>query len=148
MLTCCNNKQKILHAEYLSGPQIHQVNSAKYFGVTIDQHLTWKDHINNICHKVNSIKGFLRLNLHQCPTSTKSNCYKIFVRSILEYAATVWSPYLQYQIYQLDKVQRSAARFVMNNFSRFSSVTSMLNHLSWPALEQRRKIAHGVEITH
>ena len=60
---------------------------------------------------------------------------------------------LQYQVHQLDKVQRSAARFVMNDFSRFSSVTSMLNHLSWPTLEQRRnyfkllmlfKLIHGL----
>ena len=31
--------------------QIHQVTSAKYLGITIEQHLTWKDHINDICHK-------------------------------------------------------------------------------------------------
>ena len=42
----------------------------------------------------------------------------------MEYAVIVWSPHLRYQIYQLDKVQRSAARFVMNNFSRFSSVAN------------------------
>ena len=86
-------------------------------------------------------------------SNIKSNSYKTFVRPILEYAVTVWSPYLQYQIHQLDKVQRSAARFVMNDFSQFSSVTSMLNHLSWPTLEQRRnyfkslmlfKLIHGL----
>jgi len=45
---------------------------------------------------------------------------------------------LQYQTYQLEKVQRNAARFVMNDFSQFSSVTRMLEHQSWPSLEQRR----------
>ena len=30
------------------------------------------------------------------------------------------------------------ARFVMNDYSRCSSVTSMLNHLSWPTLANRR----------
>ena len=117
MFTCCNNKQKISHTEYLSnilyGQQILHVTSAKYLGVTIDQ----KDHINNICHKASSVKGFLRQNLHQCPTSIKSNCYKTFVRPILEYAVTVWSPYLQHQIHQLDKVQRSTTCFVVNDFS-------------------------------
>ena len=34
---------------------------------------------------------------------------------------------VQYQIYQLDKVQRSAAYFILNDFSRFSS---MLDHLA------------------
>ena len=111
-----NKRSYIQNTYQIYGQQILQVTSAKYLGVTIDQHLTWKDHINNIFHKANSVKGFLRRNLHQCPTSIKSNCYKTFVRPNLEYAVTVWSPYLQYQIHQLDKVQRSAARFVMNVF--------------------------------
>ena len=50
----------------------------------------------------------------------------------------------------LEKVQRSTACFVMNDYARYSSV---LNYLSWPTLEQRRnqfklifffKIVHGI----
>ena len=75
------------------------------------------------------------------------------MRPILEYAAAVWSPHLQYQIHQIEKVQRSATRFVTNNFSYHSSVTSMLVHLRWPLLGHRRnylklimiyKILHGL----
>ena len=51
----------------------------------------------------------------------------------------VWSPHLQYQIYQLKKIQRGAACFVKNDYSCYSSVSNMLNHLFWPTLEQRRK---------
>lgn len=50
----------------------------------------------------------------------------------------MWSPFLQCQIDQIERVQHSAARFVMNDFSRYSSVTFMLNHLSWPTLANRR----------
>ena len=83
----------------------------------------------------------------------KSNCYTSLVRPILEYAATVWSPYLQYQKHQIEKVQHSAARFVKNDFSYHSSVTTMFKHLKWPLLEHRRnflklimfyKILHGL----
>jgi len=51
-----------------------------------------------------------------------------------------------------NKVQCSAAHFVTNDFSYYSSVTSMLDQLQWPRLEQRRcfsklimfyKILHG-----
>jgi len=34
--------------------------------------------------------------------------------------------------------QRKAAKFVFNNYSRYSSVTSMLHQLNWDSLEQRR----------
>ena len=118
--------------------QIQQNKSAKYLGVMIDQHLTWKEHVNNICTKAIKAKTFLQRNLHQCPASVKSHCYTSLVRPILEYAAIIWSPHLQCQKHQGEKVQRSAAGFVINDFSYHSSVTSMLTHLKWPSLEQRR----------
>ena len=138
-LTITNKKIYIKYCYQIYDQYIKQTSSAKYLGVTIDRHLTWKDHINEICNKANITKAFLKRNIHQCPTSIKANCYKSFVRPILEYAAMIWSPHLQYQTYQLEKIQRSAARFVMNDYSRYSSVSNMLNHLSWPTLEQRRK---------
>ena len=38
-------------------------------------------------------------------------------------------------------VQRRSARFVYNNFTRTSSITSVLNKLNWPSLKQRRDVA-------
>ena len=58
----------------------------------------------------------------------------------MEYAATVWDPYYQNDIQHLEKVQRRAARWVLNDFSRYSSVTDMLQQLSWPTLQVRRRI--------
>ena len=60
------------------------------------------------------------------------------MKPILEYAAPVWSPFLQCQIYQIEKIQCNMARFILNDYSRYSSVTNMINHLSWPTLESRR----------
>jgi hypothetical protein len=61
------------------------------------------------------------------------------VRSVLEYGDTVWNPYLKKDCDQLDKVQRRAARFVYNNYSRYTSVTSLLNKLQWKTLSDRRR---------
>ena len=38
----------------------------------------------------------------------------------------------------LERVQRKAARFVMEDYKTTSSVRSMLEHLKWPTLEERR----------
>ena len=152
-LAITNKKTYIKNCYQIYCQNIKQASSTKYLGITIDQHLTWTDHINEICNKANIAKAFLKRNIHQCPISIKGNCYKSLVRPILEYAAAVWSPHLQYHIHQLEKVQRSAARFVMNDYARYSSVTNMLNYLSWPTLVQRRnqtklvlffKIVHGI----
>ena len=85
-----------------------------------------------------SVRSLLQRNLAKCPATVKCYCYNTFVRPILEYASTVWSPYHEHNIYKLEMVQRRAARFVMNNYNRTASVTEMLNSLQWQTLEKRR----------
>ena len=63
------------------------------------------------------------------------------VRSILEYASPVWSPYTKQDIYRLERVQRQSARFIMVDYSSYSSVSDMLKRLQLPSLEHRRSNA-------
>ena len=42
---------------------------------------------------------------------------------IMEYTAVVWDPYYQTDTQHLEKMQRKAARWVLNDFSRCSSIT-------------------------
>jgi hypothetical protein len=88
---------------------LESVNNAKYLGCQITSDLRWSDHINNICGKANRTLGFLRRNLNIGSTSVKENAYKTLVRPTLEYASTVWDPYHQKDIQQLEMVptQRS-----------------------------------------
>ena len=56
----------------------------------------------------------------------------------MEYGATVWDPY---QKYNSDRVQRRAAMFVKSRYSKYSSVSDMLDVLGWPPLSQWRQEA-------
>ena len=85
--------------------------------------------------------GFLRRNLGSCPRDVKARCYNTFVRPIAEYAACVCAPSTKKGIAKLESIQRRAARFVMNDYSQESSVTSMLQKLDWQSLEHRRSVA-------
>ena len=80
---------------------------------------------------------FLRRNLAFAPKSTKEVAYKTLVWPKLEYAAPVWSPYLKFQINQIEKVQRTAARWTCRRWRNTSSVTKMLNELEWPSIVAR-----------
>ena len=60
------------------------------------------------------------------------------VRPILEYASIVWSPYHNKDIQRIEAVQRRAARFIVNCYSRYQSVSNILQKLNWPTLEERR----------
>ena len=80
-------------------------------------------------------------NLKTCPASLKETSYKALVRSILEYSCTVWDPYFRKDVLAIEAVQRRAARFVVGDYRRTSSVTDMLNNLGWQSLETRRREA-------
>ena len=69
-----------------------------------------------------------------------SSCEKelIIVRPQLEYAAPVWDLHTQDDINKIEMVQRRAARWVLNDYSPYSSVSDMLEKHNWPTLEQRR----------
>ena len=73
------------------------------------------------------MRAFLQRNLRQCSFKVKSIAYLTYVYPILEYTSTVWSPYTKSDIAKLEKVQRKAARYVFNDFSSHSSVSSMLS---------------------
>ena len=72
------------------------------------------------------------------PRSTKEVAYKTLVRLKLEYAAPIWSPHSKLQINQIEKVQRTAARWTCRRWRNTSSVGEMLDELERPSLEARR----------
>ena len=97
--------------------------------------------------------GFIRRNFNTCPTNIKSSLYSSLVRPILEYACSIWSPHCNNEIQFIEAVQRRAARFAVNCYSRYQSVTSIPQQLDWPTLRERRdqmklimmyKIIHGL----
>ena len=61
------------------------------------------------------------------------------VRPKLEYVAPIWHPYHDTQIAQVEKVQRTAARWTCSRWRNTSSVGDMLYELEWPSLKDRRE---------
>ena len=140
---CCyirlSNKQHLLDYNYnIHNTVLQETNAIKYLGVHIDDKLTWKSHVDTIVTKPNSVKGFLSRNFKHCPPSVKSKCYQTLIRPVLEYASIVWSPYLVTLIDKIEAVQCRSVRFILNDYSRTSSVTSMMESLNLPLLESRR----------
>ena len=62
------------------------------------------------------------------------------VRPQIEYASVIWDPYYNSDRDKLELIQRRAARWVLSDYNRTSSVSLMLHHLSWTSLQFQRKI--------
>jgi len=133
------NKRKIIHGTYsIHGHVLNQTDQAKYLGVTIDSKITWGPHIHNISRKANNTLSFLRRNISSCPRKIKETSYKTLVRPQLEYASTVWDHTTQTHNTAIESVQRRAARFIVGDYRRESSVTLMLQQLHLESLQSRR----------
>lgn len=125
----------------LDGHFLEQVSESPYLGVQISADLKWAAHTNHVTKKASSILGFLRRNLGSCPPECRRLAYISLVRSVLDYGATVWSPYLEKDVDKIERVQRQAARFITRNYTAREpgSVTRMLNDLNLPTLRERRR---------
>ena len=104
----------------LNGQPISRVSAAQYLGITVTDNLCWNEHINNICKKANSTLGLLRRILSGRDKKVKDLAYRSLMRPKLEYGCSAWNPYTKQSIDQIEMVQRRAARFVCNDYSRFS----------------------------
>ena len=114
--------KQIIHDYTLHQQTLENVQSAKYLGITITENMDWGQLISDISSKATKALGFLRRNLAFAPRSTKKVAYKTLVRPKLEYAAPIWSPYCKTQIQQVEKVQRTAARWTCRRWRNTSTV--------------------------
>ena len=139
---CCATTRSLTplqHAYTLSGHNLDIKKLHTYLGVGIDNNMSWSSHIQMISNKSTKVLNFIKRNLYNCPPDTKRTAYLTLVRPIMEYAAPVWDPYYNIDTYKLEKVQRRAARWILSEYSRTISVTSLLSTLNIPMLQQRRQ---------
>ena len=103
--------------------------------------MSWSSHIQTISNRSTKVLNFIKRNLYNCPPDTKRTAYLTLVRLIMEYAAPVWDPYYNTDIYKLEKVQRRAVRWILSEYSRTASATSLLSSLDIPTLQQHRQLS-------
>ena len=110
-MTCLHNHNQILEflrKIFLKGFQIYQnylcalnvklnnvavecVNEAKCFGVTLDSHLTFNSHVNNIATLIKQKIGVLRRLRHHFDSRQLTSIYWGNVLPHILYCANVWS---------------------------------------------------------
>ena len=133
-------RSSAMHKFYtLCGTVLLHVNEAKYLGVTLSDDLQWSKHISNLSVKASSTLGLLRRNLSQCPQALREQAYISLIKSRLEYCSAIWDPHLVKDIDSLENIQRRAARFTVQDYSRYTSVSALLKDLDWSPLKDRRR---------
>jgi len=138
VLRITRKRKPVVFPYTLHDKELKSTDTAKYLGVTLTKDLNWSEHINNISRKANNSLKFIKRNVQTTNKKVKEKAYNTYVRPQLEYCSSTWHPWQKSLSYKVEKVQRSAARYIFNDYNYTSSVTQMINTLNWQTLEQRR----------
>lgn len=129
-------KTNIINFNYsLFNKSISKVSIVRDLGVLLDGRLTYIDHYENIIRKANKMLGFvLRTTKPFKGTLSLRTLYFAYVRSILEFASSIWSPSYATHANRIENVQKK----FLNAMKRKDTNANVNNILT---LGQRRLIA-------
>lgn len=122
----------------LGSTPVQWTEETKYLGVTMQSNLKFDKHIVLKSQKASRVLGAIKFALHDAPKNGKLLAYTSLCRPLLEYADTLWDPYLKTTIHDIEMVQNRAVRFISGLKGR-ESVSDARCELGLLPLQARRK---------
>ena len=99
----------------IEGSTIHSVVNEKLLGVEVDNLLSWKEQIKKVKRAINFKISLLRRIRKYLSTETCKTFYNLHIKPHLEYCCSVWGRCSQEEQDKLIKLQKHAARLVLNS---------------------------------
>ena len=132
------------HRYVVSGEELEHVYVEKDLGVTIDENLTFSEHISNKTRSAIGIMAKIRSAFSYLDQETFKKLYISFVRPHLEYAQSMWSPHQAKFVNMLENVQKRATQLVdgLGNLE----YSERLRKLKLPSLKYRRLRGDMIEV--
>jgi hypothetical protein len=107
---CCVlsiGKNPIHYSYSINGVLVQRVNAIVDLGVTIDQKLTFDDHVSHICTTARQRSALILKSFCSRDPVLLYRAFTTFVRPLLEYASCVWNPYINSHIAKIELVQKT-----------------------------------------
>ena len=117
---------------------IDQVRSFKFLGVTLNDTLTWKDHVDSVAAKVGRNIQLLRRLSWFLPQPVLLLFFHSYIQPSFDYCDVVWNSCSKYESDRLEKLQNYAAKSILHKRRDFSSTTAR-EILGLSTLQCRRK---------
>ena len=116
------------HAIYLDGCKLSRVTEAKFLGITIDENLTWKKHVDNVSKVCSRNIGVLSKVKSFLPANTMYTLYCSLVLPYFNYGLLLWGNSSKQNVNKVFKIQKRAIR-VITNSDYLSSTKPLFNRL-------------------
>jgi len=114
----------------VNGKSIRQLLQHKDLGVIFTSNLDWTDHYSTITMKAYQMLGLVRRTFNINCIEAKKQLYISLIRPQLMYYSQIWRPQQIKDIHTLERVQRRATKFILNDYtSSYKSRFQQLNLL-------------------
>lgn len=102
---------------------LERTSSIKYLGVTIDELLNWKEHIELLAARVRRLIYIFKKLRHVTDTTTLKNIYFALAQSIMTYCIIAWGGACKSHMLQLERAQRALLKVMFFKPYRFPTTT-------------------------
>ena len=102
----------------------HKEETTKFLGIYLDEHLTWKSHINYINNKISRALFMINQAKNVLPTSSLKTLYFALIHPYLNYGLLTWGSATQSNLNRTIILQKRAVRII--NKKSFKSHTDPL----------------------
>ena len=89
----------------INGKSITRVHKAKSLGLLIDEHLTWKDHVDEVVKKISKAIGALKRVRPFISVKTALQIYHALIWPHFDYCSSVWDECNVTLCFKLQKLQ-------------------------------------------
>ena len=90
----------------VGGQQINRSQHVQFLGVTVDEYLSWKEHLSNVCTKVSRSVGVISKLRHFLPQYTLVTLYNAIVMPHLMYCNIAWGHTFRTHVHKLQVLQK------------------------------------------
>ena len=125
--------------------QVSQVTTAKSLGVTIDNKLDWRSHIDKLTKKVASGTGAIKRMRHLVPQATLLLIYQALIQPHFDYFNFVWGNCGITLQNKVQKLQNRAAR-VLTNLNYDADAGHLFELLRWKNPASQPQIQNAIMI--
>ena len=119
----------------INGNQVEQVTNFNFLGITIDQNLTWKDHISKISIKIARVIGIMNKLKHIFPHQILRTLYNSLIHPYFIYGLYIWG----FSPKRLTILQKKAVRILARR-PYISHSTSIFKNLKILKLKDQYSI--------
>ena len=133
----------------INGSVIPKTSTIRDLGIMVSSDLSFSSHIEKIVRSATVTATRILKSIVQPNLSVYLKSYTSYVRPILEYASTVWSPYSKNEILLVERVQNRFTKIALNkiNYEMYHNFTKeeRLTVFSLKSLQHRRIVYDLIE---